>query len=75
MLMGSYAGRLHWLVRGYGYEITMGDVMEACSCMLTAASASGVTEDQIKAKILVKVTAASQGNAQFITMIKNRFNI
>ncbi len=34
---------LHWMVRGYGYEITTGDVMEACSCMLKAASAAGVT--------------------------------
>ena len=73
--VSSGMAAIHWMTKGYGYEITMGDVMEACSCILTAASVAGIPETQIKAKILDEVTAASPGNAHLISIIKTRFNV
>jgi hypothetical protein len=39
---------LHSIARGYDYQINAGDVLEAYSSVLTAASATGVTEAQIR---------------------------
>jgi hypothetical protein len=66
---------LHWMVRGYGYEITTGDVMAACASILKAASHTGQPESQINAQILDAVSKVGTGNAQIISMIRNRLNV
>jgi hypothetical protein len=41
----------HWMTRGYGYQISAGDVLEAYSSVLNAVSAANVAEAQIKTQI------------------------
>ena len=66
---------LNWMAQGYGYEITAVDVIEACSNILKAASATGQTEAQTKAKILDTISGAGTRNIAFIEMIKHRLNV
>jgi len=52
--VGAGLVALHWLVQGYGYEITGADVWAAYSCTMKAAEKSGtVTETREKVKALV----------------------
>ncbi|MBE3064565.1 MAG: hypothetical protein IMZ69_06065, partial [Spirochaetes bacterium] len=52
--VGAGLAALHWLVQGYGYEITGADVWEAYSCTMKAAEKGGtVTETRGKVKALV----------------------
>jgi len=52
--VGAGLAALHWLVQGYGYEITSADVWEAYSCTMKAAEKGGtVKETREKVKALV----------------------
>ncbi len=66
---------LYWMAKGYGYEITTGDVMAACTSIVKAASHTGQSESQINAQILDAVSRVGSGNVQFISMIRNRLNV
>ncbi len=59
--MSAGMAALHWMARGYGYQINAGDVLEAYSSVLNAASAAGVSEAQIKAQIRDVITDVSGG--------------
>jgi hypothetical protein len=39
---------LHWMTRGYAYQIAASDVLEAYSSVLNAANAANMAEAQIK---------------------------
>jgi hypothetical protein len=51
---------LHWLVRGYGYEITGADVLAAYSNTLKAAERTATTA-QVKEKISMMIASAPDG--------------
>ena len=63
---------LHWMARGYGYQITAGDVLEAYSSVLNAASAAGVSEAQIKAQIRDVLTEDDFGNNILLATLRDR---
>ena len=63
---------LHWMARGYGYQITAGDVLEAYSSVLNAASAAGVSEAQIKAQIRDVITEDDSGNNILLAILRDR---
>ena len=63
---------LHWMARGYGYQITAGDVLEAYSSVLNAASAAGVAEAQIKAQIRDLITEVDSGNNIILATLRDR---
>jgi len=62
---------LQWIARGYGYQITAGDVLEAYSCILKAASSAGITEAQIKTQILDVIPKDDSGNNFILATLKN----
>jgi hypothetical protein len=64
---------LHWIARGYGYQITAGDVLEAYSSVLNAANAAGVSEAQIKAQIRDVITENDSGNNILLATLRDRF--
>jgi hypothetical protein len=57
---------LHWLVEGYGYEITGADVWEAYSSTLAAAERLGSTVD---AKARIRTTLANERGERFVTKV------
>jgi len=60
------------MARGYGYQITAGDVLEAYSSILNAASAAGVSEAQIKAQIRDVITENDSGNNILLATLRDR---
>lgn len=67
--VGAGLAALHWLVRGYGYEITGADVWEAYSNTMKAALVNGtVTETHERVKALV----AAEPPGGFVTRILGR---
>ena len=62
---------LHWMARGYGYQMTAGDVLDAYSSVLNAASAKGMTEAQIKAQIRNVIGEGDFGN-NILATLKDR---
>ncbi len=62
---------LHWMARGYGYKITTGDVLEAYSSVLNAASAAGVSEAQINAQIRDVITEEDSGNNIILATLRD----
>lgn len=58
---------LHWLVQGYGYEITSADVWDAYRSTLAAAERLGNAVD-VKARIR-KMVAAEGAGARFVTTV------
>lgn len=66
---------LHWMGRGYGYQITSGDVLEAYACVLKAAGTAGIKETQIKTQILDVITKDESGNNFMLATLKNRLAI
>jgi len=61
---------LHWLVEGYGYEITGADVLAAYTSTLAAAKIQGA-EVEPKARIRRMVAAETYGK-RFVTKILGR---
>lgn len=42
---------LYWISRGYGYEITGGDVLDAYSALTDAAATAGIAKEELNAQI------------------------
>ena len=63
---------LYWMARGYGYKITAGDVLEAYSSVLNAASAADISEAQIKAQIRDVITEEDSGNNIVLATLRDR---
>ena len=61
---------LHWLVKGYGYDITGLDVLNAYSFTMEAAANAGVTE-QTQERIRTLVAGETYGE-RFVTKILGR---
>lgn len=61
---------LHWISRGYGYEITGGDVLAAYKPIVEAASAAGIAEEKVNAQ--VRVICAAPGG-EFLQTILGRY--
>ena len=58
---------LHWLVQGYGYEITSVDVLDAFTHTMKAAEESGKTEETLQR--IRKLVAAETFGERFVTKI------
>ncbi|MGZ8172274.1 MULTISPECIES: hypothetical protein [Methylobacter] len=54
---------LYWMSRGYGYQITATDVLDAYKSLILAANHAGIAETQIKARIQETIGAQTPGNA------------
>ena len=61
---------LHWLVEGYGYEITSGDVRESYDSTMEAARQQGETE-RVEKRIRELLRAESPGG-EFVSRILSR---
>jgi hypothetical protein len=61
---------LHWISRGYGYEITGGDVLDAYAAVADAATAAGIAEEKVNAQ--VRVICAAPGG-EFLQTILGRY--
>lgn len=61
---------LHWISRGYGYEITGGDVLDAYMPIVEAASAADIAEEKVNAQ--VRVICAAPGG-EFLQTILGRY--
>lgn len=64
---------LHWMARGYGYQITASDVLEAYSSILNAANAKGISEAHIKAQIREVITKDNSGTNIVLATLRDRF--
>jgi hypothetical protein len=62
---------LYWMSRGYGYQITATEVMEAYSAILKATHSAGITEAQIKTQILDLITVQTSPNGFVLSVLKN----
>ena len=51
---------LHWMTRGYAYQIAASDLLEAYSSVLNAANSANMAEAQIKALIRDLITEGYQ---------------
>ena len=58
---------IHWLVEGYGYEITNGDVWDAYTWTMAAATQAG-RADEARERIRVMVAAETFGE-RFVTKV------
>jgi hypothetical protein len=63
---------LRWMARGYGYQITTGDVFEAYTSVLNAARFAGITEAQIKAQIRDVISEGDSGNNIILATLRDR---
>jgi hypothetical protein len=63
---------LRWMARGYGYQITTGDVFEAYTSVLNAARFAGITEAQIKAQIRDVISQGDSGNNIILATLRDR---
>ena len=61
---------LHWLVEGYGYEITSTDVRDAYSYTLKAAESQGTEEETRKS--IRKMVAAETFGERFVNQVLGR---
>jgi len=68
--LGVAIASLHWLVEGWGYEITGSDVYSAYEYAMQAAESLGVT-DQVKADI-VKIVSADNSPGMYVRNILDR---
>ena len=70
--MSAGMSALHWMARGYGYQITTGDVFEAYTSVLNAARFAGITEAQIKAQIRDVISEGDSGNNIILATLRDR---
>jgi hypothetical protein len=59
------------MARGYGYQITAGDVSEAYTSVLNAARFAGITEAQIKAQIRDVISEGDTGNNIILATLRD----
>lgn len=62
---------LRGIAKGWGYEITGVDVLDAYAAVMTAAGAAGVDEIVVKADVRV-IIAASRGGGEFVGRVLSR---
>jgi len=62
---------LRYIIRGYGYDITGGDVTDAYSAVMQAADAAGVQEAAVKADVRALI-AGSRTGGEFVGKILAR---
>ncbi|WP_308609586.1 hypothetical protein [Massilia aquatica] len=62
---------LRGIAKGWGYEITGVDVLDAYAAVMTAAGAAGVDESVVKADVRAMI-AASRGAGEFIGRVLGR---
>lgn len=62
---------LRYLLRGYGYEITSGDVVDAYSAVMRAAAAAGIEVATMKADVRSLIAGIPQGS-DFVQRILER---
>jgi hypothetical protein len=67
--LGAGLLALHWLVQGYGYEITGADVRAAFSNTMKAAEKAGTA---IETRSLVRKLIADEGPGGFVSQILGR---
>ena len=60
---------LYWMSRGYGYQITATDVLDAYKSLILAANHAGIAETQIKARIQETIGAQTPGNAFMLSTL------
>jgi len=60
---------LYWMSRGYGYQITATDVLDAYKSLILAANHAGIAETQIKAQIQETIGAQTPGNAFMLSTL------
>lgn len=60
---------LYWMSRGYGYQITATDVLDAYKLLILAANHAGIAETQIKARIQETIGAQTPGNAFMLSTL------
>ena len=53
---------LYWMSHGYGYQITVTDVLDAYKSLMLAANHAGIAEAQIKTRIQETLGAKTPGN-------------
>ena len=63
---------LRWMARGYGYQITTGDVLEAYTSVLNAARFAGIPEAQINAQIREVMSQEDAGNHSILATLRKR---
>ena len=63
---------LYWMARGYGYQMTASDVLEAYSSILNAASAKGASEAEIKAQIREVITKDNSGTNMVLATLRDK---
>jgi len=54
---------LYWMSRGYGYQMTATDVLDAYKSLMLAANHAGIAETEIKARIQETLREKTPGNA------------
>jgi len=59
---------LHWISRGYGYEITGADVLEAYKALMNAGEAAGLEDGSVKNQIL-ELMSRLKSNDQFVMKV------
>ena len=59
---------LRWIAKGECYEITRADVLDACSAVMQAAAAAGISEEQVKEDI-GQLLLHSEVNGTFLAKI------
>ena len=62
---------LRGIAKGWGYEITGVDVLDAYAALMTAAGAAGVDETVVKADVRALI-AASRGGGEFVGRVLAR---
>ena len=63
---------LHWMARGYGYQMNSNDVLEAYSSILNAASVKGASEAEIKAQIREVISRDNSGTNMVLATLRDK---
>ncbi len=64
---------LHWIIQGYGYEITGGDILEAFDYTMKAA-ANAKMEEVVLKRVRELVAGMGQNNRFVIDLLRSRLN-
>lgn len=66
---------LYWMAKGYGYEITSADVLNAYSFVLSAAGNAGMTEAHIKKLIIDKISTVGSGTNFVLKILGDHLSV
>jgi hypothetical protein len=62
---------LHWIARGYGYDITVGDVLDAYTAVTKAAAAAGASDQRVK-ELISELAVGEEPGSAFVKTILAR---